>query len=230
MPRAVTTVEAGAWLTALISKRLGQCEPTSVHALKGAPLSWCGNLGLAPEVRLRLLLGRRTSGTSWRILCVNTKECYNRSIPGQAFSEEVQPDPKLSKVSKLPEEPAEAQEEQEASSESSSSPSESESSVVAHMDEQEAAEEDAVVRPSRWEPDVLMYQRHRSLIVHVMACGSTNNRFSCGNPLTSDYSMVKEVPFLALRKCKKCELARPIKDVGAFASALKKQRLERDQE
>ena len=32
--------------------------------------------------------------------------------------------------------------------------------------------------------------------------------------------------FLDFRKCKRCEVAKPIKDVGALASALKKQRLE----
>lgn len=74
-----------------------------------------------------------------------------------------------------------------------------------------------------------MYQHARSSIVHIiMACGAADKWFSGGNQSTADYKQVKEVPFLALRKCKRCILqARPVKDVEALASAPQKQRIER---
>ena len=71
-----------------------------------------------------------------------------------------------------------------------------------------------------------MYRHKRSSIVHVMAENTTHGTFSCGVTLTGDYAAIAETPFLDLRKCKRCASARPIRDVGAFAAALKKQRLE----
>ena len=61
---------------------------------------------------------------------------------------------------------------------------------------------------------------------HLFADGTTHNSFSCGVKLTSDYKQVDSSKFLEFRKCKRCEIAKPLKDVGALASALKKQRLE----
>lgn len=62
--------------------------------------------------------------------------------------------------------------------------------------EQEAASHDhhdRVVQLIQWEPDVKIYQHFRSSIVHSLACGIRNNRFSCGNLLTKDYKLASEV-------------------------------------
>lgn len=82
--------------------------------------------------------------------------------------------------------------------------------------------QDPVAEPSQWEPDIDMYRHNRSSIVHVMVCGNTNNRFSCGNIRTPEYTKVPSISFLEFKKCKRCTLARPIKDVGQLASALHK--------
>ena len=71
-----------------------------------------------------------------------------------------------------------------------------------------------------------MFQHSRSNVFHVRAAGSRQERFSCGVHLTKDYTQIHKVDFLAIRKCKRCEVAKPLKDVGALASALKKRRLE----
>lgn len=39
-----------------------------------------------------------------------------------------------------------------------------------------------------------------------MACGTANSRVSCGDQLTKDFQLVKEEPFLDLRKCKRCAM------------------------
>lgn len=133
------------------------------------------------------------------------------------------PDPKEAPVAEsVPRPTTEAEE-----SESSSSSSESEESIDVH-EERAAVASDVVVAASQWEPDVKMYQHLRSSIVHSVACGTTHDRFSCGNQLTNDYRQVREVQFLDFRKCKRCAAARPIKDVGAMASAFQKQRLEKE--
>eukprot|EP00435_Cladocopium_sp_Y103_P073992 s288_g46.t1 len=58
--RAVTTTEAGNWVRSLLSKRLGEIDYTTIHALKSTPLSWCAKAGL--DQPTRLLLGHHTTG------------------------------------------------------------------------------------------------------------------------------------------------------------------------
>eukprot|EP00435_Cladocopium_sp_Y103_P070820 s2538_g36.t1 len=240
MERSVTAEEGGEWLVSMLTRRLHLCDRITIHTLKGAPLSWCGEFGLSPESRL--LLGRHSSGkhladTYARDVLAQPLPEYEevlRQIRAGAFRPDntrsgligaaVQEDPKEAASEKVIER---AQEEPDnESSESSSATSESEASIDVHLEEQEAASQDLVAQPTQWEPDVNMYLHSRSSIVHVMACGTSNNRFSCGNVLTKDYRLVREVSFLELRKCKRCALARPVRNVGAFASALKKRRLE----
>ena len=69
----------------------------------------------------------------------------------------------------------------------------------------------------------------RKSCTFLLADGTTHNSFSCGVKLTPDHKQVDSSKFLEFRKCKRCEIAKPLKDVGALASALKKQRLERTQ-
>ena len=87
---------------------------------------------------------------------------------------------------------------------------------------------DPVAEAKNWDPDFDMFQHRKSQIVHLRAVGSNQPSFNCGIKISSDFDSVSEVNVLLFRKCKRCAAAKPIKDVGAFASALKKQRLERE--
>ena len=85
---------------------------------------------------------------------------------------------------------------------------------------------DPIVAPRIWDPDVTMYRNIKSKVVlHIVAVGGANS-FSCGIRISSDYEQIEASAFLELRKCKRCALAKPIKTVGQFASALKKLRTE----
>ena len=72
-----------------------------------------------------------------------------------------------------------------------------------------------------WDPNTSMYQNRKSKVVHVVADTSS---FSCGIQINSDYIKVNRVPFLDIRRCKRCAAAKPIKTVGQLASALEKLR------
>lgn len=52
--------EAGAWLCSILRRRLCTCPHTTIHALKSTPLSWCGKMGLSPEIWP--VLDHRSSG------------------------------------------------------------------------------------------------------------------------------------------------------------------------
>ena len=109
---------------------------------------------------------------------------------------------------------------------SSSSSSESSSTDTDNEVCASELEGDAVSQPRRWDPDTEMYRNKKSLVVHVLAVGGADS-FSCGIRISSDYEKIQETPFLEIRKCRRCEQAKPIKTVGQFASALKKLRTER---
>ena len=232
--RSVTTTEAGKWLRSLLSKRLGEIEYTTVHTLKGTPLSWCAKAGL-PE-NFRLLLGHHSTGKQ-------STEVYARDVlasPLRDFdrvlqqirsgalrpdasrsgmlSDPTREDPKDSYVSREAVDPTHSSNSSTSSSEDGSSSDESH--------EQMAIPFDPVTEEKQWDPDFLMFQHKRSKIVHLRAVGSQQGTFSCGVRETSDFQLVDEVDFLVFRKCKRCTVAKPVKDVGALASALKKRRLE----
>ena len=107
-------------------------------------------------------------------------------------------------------------------------PSSSSSESSSTEDEIDAADlvNDPVSQPRVWDPDTEMYRNKKSLVVHVIAVGGADS-FSCGIKLSSDYEKIQETPFLEIRRCRRCALAKPIKTVGQFASALKKLRAER---
>ena len=69
----------------------------------------------------------------------------------------------------------------------------------------------------------IMYRNKTSKIVHVVATGVADS-FSCGVRISDDFEKISESQFLDIRKCKWCALAKPIKTVGQFASALEKLR------
>eukprot|EP00435_Cladocopium_sp_Y103_P073524 s448_g44.t1 len=108
---------------------------------------------------------------------------------------------------------ADAREEEPAESSSSSSDSDS-SSDESHPDL--ILPNDPVAEKAHWDPDFEMHQ-HR-------AVGTQQDSFSCGVRMTTGFQTVYEVDVLVFRKCKRCTTAKPVKDVGAAASALKKRR------
>ena len=86
--------------------------------------------------------------------------------------------------------------------------------------------DDPVSQPRVWDPGTIMYKNKKSLIVHVVALGGAES-FSCGIRITSEYERIQESHFSGICRCKRCALAKPIKRVGQFASALKKLRAEK---
>ena len=79
---------------------------------------------------------------------------------------------------------------------------------------------DPILEKEVWNPDFHMYKHCRTHVVHLLADGTTSEAFSCGLKLTSDHIKVDASRFLD------SAAAKLIKDVGALASALKKQRME----
>ena len=229
--RAVSTSEAGSWLRSLLSKRLGEIDYTTIHTLKSTPLSWCAKAGLSEPTRLMLghhVTGKHSADVYARdVLAAPLREfdtvlqqIRNGALRPDAtrsgmLSAPSQEDPKDTfavEESRVPDE-----EDQSSSSESDSCSDESHSGLVEPNDP--AADD-------RWDPDFDMFQHKKSKIVHVRAVGSQQKTFSCGVRETKDFEQVKSVDFLVFRKCKRCTTAKPLKDVGALASALKKRRLE----
>ena len=117
------------------------------------------------------------------------------------------------------------EEDESESSESSSTDSSSDAATL-HSDECPKDVFDPVLEKEVWNPDFHMYKHSRTHVVHLLADGTTSGTFSCGLKLTSDHVKVDSSSFLDFRKCKRCAMAKPIKDVGTLASALKKQRIE----
>ena len=217
-------------------------EETSIHALKAAALSWCAKAGMDPNHRL--ILGHHVTGK-------NSLECYARdalaaplrdfeqvltSIRTGAFA----PDLNRSGVMRTgalagPAEnymaettkaiPQDTQTDKgDADIISSSSSSDSSSSDSGEELGDSLRPHDPVAQPQRWDPDVEMYQHVKSSIVRVRAKGAVQEFFSCGTAITDQYKEVETARFLLFRKCKGREVAKPIRDIGQLASALKKQR------
>ena len=231
--RAVTTKEAGKWIRNLLCQMESGATFTTIHTLKGTPLSWCAKWGLDPDCRA--ILGHHATGKS-------SVECYSRDnlakplrefelvlqqIRTKAFS----PDSTRSGMIKSssvedPKSnfsvPAREEENQELSSESSSSTTDADGSEASEPEETEA--QDPVVAPRSWDPDYDMYRNVKSKIVHITAHGGAEI-FSCGVRITSDYELIHSSQFLDLRKCKRCATSKPIRTVGQMASGLKKWRL-----
>ena len=75
-------------------------------------------------------------------------------------------------------------------------------------------------KPSTWKPEASMYKHVRTGVVHLLTAGNLEGSFVCGRALTGDHVEVTGVPFLDLRKCKQCELGRPVRDIGSLNVAL----------
>lgn len=240
--RAVTTKEAGKWIRNLLASMDALVPFTTIHSLKATPLSWCAKWGLNPECRA--VLGHHSTGKT-------SAECYARDnlakplrdfdlvlqqirtkafVPDATRSGMVGPaevsDPKTTFVLDPTDKSEPISREDVQNGTSSSSSSSSESSDESESDHGMPDSVDPVVAPRTWDPDLLMYKNIKSKIVHVVAAGGADT-FSCGVRITSDFEEITATPFLDLRKCKRCETARPIKTVERLASRLEKLRKSR---
>ena len=224
--RSVTTKEAGKWIRNLLSQMESGANFTTIHTLKGTPLSWCAKWGLDPDSRA--ILGHHATGKS-------SVECYSRDVLAKPLREfelvrqqirtrAFSPDATRSGMIKdsLIEDPksvfsvpAIPDQGHEVSSESSSSTTDSDKSDASEPEE--AIEHDPVVAPKTWDPDYDMYRNLKSKIVHITAHGGADI-FSCGVKISSDYELIQSSQFLDLRKCKRCAISKPIRTVGQMAS------------
>ena len=227
--RSTSTLEAKKWLLSILFRALGQDpDATTIHCLKSTALSWAGKAGLSAEVRQ--ILGHHSTGKK-------SHEIYNRD-PLRQFDLLLQrirtgaflPDSSRSGMmtSTANEDPKDIYRPDptvDESSESSSTDSSSEDESLG-SDQYQDIVYDPILQKESWNPDFRMYKHKRTQVVHLLAEGTTAGSFSCGVKLSGEYIEVETSRFLEFRKCKRCATAKPIKDVGALASALKKQRLE----
>ena len=228
--RSTSALEAKRWLLCVLKKALGKDpDATTIHCLKSTALSWAGKAGLGTEVR--------------QVLATAAPEIYNRDLLAEPLRQleslfqrirtgAFLPDTSRSGMvtDKTVTDPATTyrlgpiqDEDQISCSESSST--DSSSTEQSSQDDELPGLDDPVVRPEIWNPNFKMFKHVRTQVVHLLADGTTHNSFSCGVKLTRDYKQVDSSKFLEFRKCKRCEIA----NVGALASALKKQRLESTQ-
>ena len=160
--RSVTTKEAGKWIRNLLSQMESGANFTTIHTLKGTPLSWCAKWGLDPDARA--ILGHHATGKS-------SVECYSRDnlakplrefelvlqqIRTRAFSPDATrsgmiKDSSIEDPKSVFSIPARQEQEPEASSESSSSSTDSNGSDASEPEE--TAEHDPVAAPKSWDPD-----------------------------------------------------------------------------
>ena len=234
--RSTSTLEAKRWLLCVLKKALGKDpEATTIHCLKSTALSWSGKAGLGPEVRQ--VLGHHSTGKK-------SHEIYNRDLLAEPLRQLDSLFQRIRTGAFLPDmsrsgmvtdktiaDPAATYrlspiQEEVHSSCSESSSTDSSSTEQNSQDDELPGLFNPLVTPEVWNPNFKMFKHVRTQVVHLLADGTTHNSFSCGVKLTSDYKQVDASKFLDFRKCKRCEVAKPLKDVGALASALKKQRLE----
>ena len=234
--RSTSTVEAKRWLLCLLKKSLGrEPEATTIHCLKSTALSWAGKAGRGTGTRQ--VLGHHSTGKK-------SHEIYNRDLladPLRQLESLLQrirtgafvPDASRSGMVTEPTstDPASTYRvapdlDEVSNSISESSSTDSSSTEQTSHDEELSGPYDPISAPEIWNPNFKMYKHIRTQVVHLLADGTTHHSFSCGVKLSADYKEVDSSRFLEFRKCKRCEIAKPLKDVGALASALKKQRLE----
>ena len=238
--RSVTTTETGKWLRNILRGLDENLEYTSIHAMKATPLSWCTKWGLDPYVRE--LLGHHSTGKA-------SAECYGRdnlAKPLRDFETVLQQirtrsflpdatrsgmlkqaevaDPSMTFKSSALDDKHVAEDSGEASSESSSD-STHDAEDPADSDQELPENPDPISAPREWDPDTVMYRNKKSKIVHIVAVGGAPS-FSCGIQISDDYEEIAESPFLEIRKCRRCAIAKPVKTIGQAASALEKLRLE----
>ena len=227
-------------------------RPTS-HSLKATTLSWCAKFGIEPHSRLILghhsTNSRSADIYARELLASPLREyenmlqhvrqgtfCPDNTRSGMVAEQEnegkINNDASESIATK-PEAPIAVEEEDHRVEPTDFSPARllddqssesSESSSDASMSDQELADFQPEHGAINSEPDVQLFQHHRTKVVHKKALGTIRNRFHCGIVHTSDFREISESLFLQSRKCLRCETVRPIRDYGALAAVLKRQR------
>ena len=231
--RPTSTLEAKMWLLSVLSRSLdSDPEMTTIHCLKSTALSWAGKAGLSAGTRHAL--GHRSTDE-------HSHEIYNRDLLAKPIRQlelilqrirtgAFLPDASRSGMIAGPskEGPSNSFRKAESNSDSSESSSTDSSSDADTLNSDQYPEDvyDPMLEKEVWNPDFHMCKHCRTHVVHLLGDGTTSETFSCGLKLTSDHIKVETSRFLEFRKCKRCAAAKPIKDVGSIASALKKQRLE----
>ena len=241
--RSVTSSEASAWLRALLDTHGTGGGDISTHSLKATLLSWCTKVGLDKDICSILghhSTGKHSAETYSRDLVaaplrqldeVIRKVRVGLFLPdltrsGHLRGAEGRADPKdaYSSAQAAPacdQDPVGegASSEGSPSSTSSSSPK-STSSEIGEREEALGPSGDPQLVPRVWAPGFEMFQHRRTRVVHLRAEGSDRPVAQCGLKLTGDYRLIDESRFLDLRKCRRCEGARPLRDVGALTAAL----------
>lgn len=236
--RSVTTSEAGKWIRNILRHMNAELDFTTIHTLKGTPLSWCAKWGLDPDSRT--ILGHHSTGKT-------LAECYardNLSKPLRDFDLVLQQirtkgfspdstrsgmvgtssiaDPQATfKIDKSMELQSTAMDDDAQDDSDSSSTSDSSEDDKTDSDAERGL--DPVSAPREWDPDFEMFRNRKSKIVHIVAVEGAES-FSCGVRISSDFEKISHSSFLDLRKCKRCALTEPIKTVGQLASGLKRLR------
>ena len=229
--RSTGSREATRWLNHLLDLDASDTKVSS-HSLKATVLSWCAKWGADPTERL--ILGHHATGAksldtySRDLLAqpLRTLDLVLQNVRTHAFvpdatrsgqlqeptSADVAAMPMLVEPPELLEETAESEKLSTSSTSSSSSESsEEEQTSPTNLD---------------FDPDFSLFQHRRSRIVHKKTEGSTADEFVCGTKNSDSYKLVTQSELTASRLCKRCDLCKPIRNVGAFAQALKKQRLQ----
>ena len=234
--RSTSTLEAKRWLLCVLMKALGKDpDATTIHCLKSTALSWGwesrpGNrskAGAGPpqhweEIPRDLQLAEPLRQLESLFQRIRTGAFLPDTSRSGMVTDKTVKDPATTyKLGPIQEE--------DPSSCSESSSTDSSSTEQSSQDDQLPGLYDPLVRPEVWNPNFQMFKHVRTQVVHLLADGTTHNSFSCGVKLTRDFKQVDSSKFLEFRKCKRCEIAKPLKDVRALASVLKKQRLESTQ-
>ena len=234
--RSVGSREATRWLNMLLDLPEDETAVSS-HSLKATLLAWCAKCGV--DKTDRLILGHHSTGSK-------SLETYSRDLlshplrsldqvlhqvrikafmPDATRSGQMQ-EPQTEDVAHEPvngnrdiseELPEEQETEDQNSSSTSSSSSESSGEQPPHEESR-----------SSFDLDYQLFQHRRSRIVHRKADGSTTDEFVCGTKNAESFKKVAETDLVQSRLCKRCALCKPIRNLGTFAQALKKQRLQQD--
>ena len=111
--------------------------------------------------------------------------------------------------------------ENDSSSASDSDSSESSSDSDSSGDEnlQLAGAHHSALRP-KIEGDCTLYQHSRTRTVHMLPKGSSEWKFVCGRPVTSDHKVFMSMVCTSGMRCEQCLNGRPIRDIGALNEAL----------
>ena len=71
-----------------------------------------------------------------------------------------------------------------------------------------------------WKPGMDMYRHKRTKTLHFAARRGRKELFSCGRKITADFEKCQSSAFVDLRRCKQCDLAKPLRDEESLAAAL----------